>query len=187
MSRIGKKAIEIPEGVKVSFANHEIKVSGPKGELVKKLPSCVEVKIESGQIILKVELKELSNLWGLSRTLVYNMVEGITNGFKKELEIVGVGYKAAKEGEKLVLNLGFSHPVEIEAPKNIEFQVEKNKIIISGIDKDSVGRMAAYIRSLRKPEPYKGKGIKYTGEVIRRKAGKVVKAVGAGPGGAGAK
>lgn len=183
MSRIGKKEIQIPEGVKVTLENRTIKIVGPKGELTKTFPKLVNIKIEGNVINISVD-EESNNLWGLWRTLVANMITGVVDGFQKELEIHGVGYRAVVEGGKLTLSLGFSHPVEIDPPDKIEFQVQKNKIIISGIDKEVVGELAAHIRSLRKPEPYKGKGIKYVGEVIRRKAGKAAKTVGGAPGAA---
>jgi len=178
MSRIGKQPIEIPEGVEVKVGQGEIRVKGPKGELVQEIPREVEVSVKEKEVIVNLKHKSGNGpaLWGLVRTLIANMVQGVTQGFEKQLEIEGVGYRAALEGKKLVLSLGFSHPVEIEAPEGIEFKVEKNLITVSGIGKQLVGQVAADIRSKKKPEPYKGKGIHYVGEVIRRKAGK--KAVG---------
>jgi len=178
MSRIGKQLIIIPDGVDVNIDNGEIKVKGPKGELFQEIPYEIEVIIKDKEITIspKNKTKNSSALWGLLRTLIFNMIEGVVNGYEKQLEIEGVGYRAAVEGNKLVLNLGFSHPINIEAPKGIEFKVEKNVITVSGFDKQLVGQVSADIRSKRKPEPYKGKGIHYMGEVIIRKAGK--KAVG---------
>ncbi len=185
MSRIGKKSVKIPEGVQVTLEPSMIKVSGPKGELTKQIPQGVKVEVRAGEINLHSR-EGSENLWGLTRTLIYNMIEGVTSGFKKELEIVGVGYRALKEGDKLVLHLGFSHPVVIPQPEGIDFEVAKNRITVLGIDKEKVGQVAAQIRSFRKPEPYKGKGIRYIGEKVKRKAGKAAKAVGslgAGQGG----
>ncbi len=178
MSRIGKKPIEIPEGTQVRIDKGDIIVKGPKGELTQLLPLELEVSIKDNKLEVKPKkkTKNSSALWGLFRSLIFNMIEGVNQGFEKKLEINGVGYRAALEGKKLVMSLGFSHPVEMEAPEGIEFNVEKNIITISGIDKQLVGQAAAEIRSKKKPEPYKGKGIKYIDEVIRRKAGK--KAVG---------
>jgi len=174
MSRIGKQPIEIPEGVEVKIDQDEIRVKGPKGELAQEIPNEIEVTIKDNQVIVnpKKKTKNSPALWGLLRTLIANMVEGVINGYQKQLEIEGVGYRAILEGDKLVLSLGFSHSVEVTAPQGIEFKVEKNLITVSGIDKQMVGQIAADIRAKRKPEPYKGKGIHYLGEVIRRKAGK---------------
>jgi len=178
MSRIGKQLIIIPDNVEVSIDNGEIKVKGPKGELFQKIPYEIEVIIKDKQITInpKNKTKNSSALWGLLRTLIFNMIEGVVNGYEKQLEIEGVGYRAVVEGNRLVLSLGFSHPINIDAPNGIEFKVEKNLITVSGFDKQLVGQISADIRSKRKPEPYKGKGIHYLGEVIRRKSGK--KAVG---------
>ncbi len=178
MSRIGKKTIEIPQGVEVKLSKREIKVKGPKGELTRLIPLELEVSLEEKELKVspRKKTKNSAALWGLWRSLISNMIEGVTEGFEKKLEVNGVGYRANLEGKKLVLHLGFSHPVEIEAPEGIEFKVERNLISVSGIDKQLVGQIAAKIRSKKKPEPYKGKGIKYVDEVIRRKAGK--KAVG---------
>lgn len=172
MSRIGKQPINIPEGVEIKIDKDLILVKGKKGELTQKLMSEVEIKDKT--IILKEsqKTKESSALWGTFRALIANMVEGVSKGFEKKLIIEGVGYRAALNGNKLVLSLGYSHPIEIQAPKGIEFKIEKNAIIISGPDKQLVGQIAADIRIQRKPEPYKGKGIRYEGEIIRRKAGK---------------
>jgi large subunit ribosomal protein L6 len=174
MSRIGKQPIAIPDNVEVKIDKGEIKLKGPKGELTQAIPDEIEVTIKEKEIVvaLKKKTKNSPALWGLLRTLIFNMIQGVTEGYEKQLEIEGVGYRATLQGNKLVLNIGFSHPVEIEAPAGIEFKVERNLITVSGIDKQLVGQVAAEIRSKRKPEPYKGKGIHYVGEVIRRKAGK---------------
>lgn len=175
MSRIGKKPIEIPEGVKITQDNSTIEVKGSKGTLLMKVPSEVEIILDNGTIVVKRrsnDRKERS-VHGLVRTLIANMVTGVTTGFDKTLEIVGVGYRAEVKGDILRLLLGYSHPVEYKIPDGISVKVDKQVIMaISGIDKELVGRVAAEIRSFRKPEPYKGKGIKYSGEYIRRKVGK---------------
>jgi len=178
MSRIGKSIIHLPSEVKLTIHNQNIKVEGPKGILEKKLDPNVEVIQKENQVEVRVKNPGYRNLWGTSRTLIANMIIGVTEGFKKELELVGVGYRAQVEGEDLILALGFSHPVKIESRGLVKFQVEKNKIIVSGQDKEIVGNVAAKIRSLRKPEPYKGKGVRYVGEIVKRKAGKAAKAVG---------
>jgi len=183
MSRIGKKPVVIPAGVTVEVAGNLLKVRGPKGEL--NLPIHPKVNIEKKDSELIVSVKRENNkqeraLWGLFRALIANTIAGVVEGYSKVLEINGVGYKAAIAGKKLTLNLGYSHPIEMEAPNGIDVKVEKNTITITGIDKQAVGQFAAVIRQQRPPEPYKGKGIKYSDEVIRRKAGKVVKAVGGG-------
>ena len=183
MSRIGKKPIVIPSGVTVDLKDQTLKVKGPKGELVLEIHPKVTVEHKDSEMIVSVkhpDVKSERALWGLFRALINNMVQGVTSGFTKILEINGVGYKAALTGKKLVLNLGYSHPIEMEVPAGLEAKVEKNTITITGSDRQSVGQFAAVIRSQREPEPYKGKGIKYQNEVIRRKAGKVVKAVGGG-------
>ena len=175
MSRIGKMPIAIPAGVTVEIAeNNNITVKGPKGELNRVLPSEMEIKQEDGHVLVTRpnDLKKMKSLHGLTRTLVNNMVIGVTEGYTKVLEVNGVGYRAAKSGNKLTLNLGYSHPVIMEDPDGIESAVEGNKITIKGIDKEKVGQYAAEIRDKRRPEPYKGKGIKYADEVIRRKVGK---------------
>ena len=178
MSRIGKMPIAIPAGVTVEIAeNNNITVKGPKGELNRVLPSEREIKQEDGHVLVTRpnDLKKMKSLHGLTRTLVNNMVIGVTEGYTKVLEVNGVGYRAAKSGNKLTLNLGYSHPVIMEDPDGIESAVEGNKITIKGIDKEKVGQYAAEIRDKRRPEPYKGKGIKYADEVIRRKVGKTGK------------
>jgi len=175
MSRIGKKPIDIPEAVDVKQDNGFVVVKGKKGELKQELHSKVKVEIKDKQIIIVVndpEETQQKALWGLFRSLINNMVLGVTEGFEKKLEINGVGYKAMVNGKNLILNVGYSHPVEFNIPVGIECSVEKNVIIIKGIDKQLVGEVAANIRKVRKPEPYKGKGIKYSDEIIRRKAGK---------------
>jgi large subunit ribosomal protein L6 len=178
MSRIGKQPIEIPEKVEVKIDGNIVVAKGPKGELRRQLPKGIGAKIEEDNILISPKFKKdetdrkVMALWGLSRALVANLVKGVKDGYEKKLEIEGVGYRVAVQGNKLVLNIGFSHPVEIEAPQGIEFKVEKNVIVVSGIDKELVGQTAADVRSRRKPEPYKGKGIRYQGEVIKIKAGK---------------
>jgi large subunit ribosomal protein L6 len=178
MSRIGKLPVAVPNGVTVEKKdNNLIVVKGPKGELSSKIHEEIEVTIEENQVIVKrpSESKLHKGLHGLSRTLIYNMVEGVTKGFEKRLEINGVGYRANVQGTKLVLSLGFSHPVEVDPPEGITVSIDqekKNVIIISGINKQEVRELAAKIRSYRKPEPYKGKGIRYEDEYIARKAGK---------------
>lgn len=179
MSRIGVKPISIPAGVEVTIdANNTVTVKGPKGSLTQKLTSDLVIKNEEN--ILTVERptnnKKHKSLHGLTRTLIANMVEGVTNGYEKKLELVGVGYRAQKQGNKLVLSLGFSHPVEMEDPEGITVEVpNQTEILVKGIDKQIVGNYSAKIRSWREPEPYKGKGIRYAGEVVRRKEGKTGK------------
>ena len=175
MSRIGLKPIEIPAGVDVKVDGTTVTVKGPKGELTRNVHPNMAVAVEGNEVIVKRPNDEKANksLHGLTRTLIHNMVLGVTEGFKKNLEVNGVGYRAAKQGNKLALTLGFSHPVEMEAPAGITIEVPApNKIVVSGADKEVVGAVAADIRKWRKPEPYKGKGIRYEGEVVRRKAGK---------------
>lgn len=178
MSRIGKMPIAVPAGVTVEIAeNNKVTVKGPKGELSRSLAPEMEIKQDGDTITVSRpnDLKRNRALHGLTRTLLNNMIIGVTDGYTKTLEVNGVGYRAAKQGKKLVLNLGYSHPVEMEDPEGLETKVEENKIIVSGIDKEKVGQYAAEIRSTRAPEPYKGKGIKYDYEVIRRKVGKTGK------------
>ncbi len=177
MSRIGKKPIEIPQGVTTEISAKEIKVSGPKGELKQVIHPEIKVEVKDGKILVspKAELsKKGRGLWGLYRALISNMVEGVSKGFEKKLEIEGVGFKANVDGENLVLNVGFTNPIKIAKIEGVSFAVEKNVIIVSGSDKERVGHMAALIRKQKKAEPYKGKGIKYQGEKIRRKEGKKV-------------
>ncbi len=183
MSRIGKQPVVLPSGVTVSIAGQTLKVKGPKGELSLVIHPKVTVVQNDQSVVVSVKnetVKTERALWGLFRSLINNMVAGVTTGFTKVLEINGVGYKAAVTGRKLVLNLGYSHPIEMEIPEGLDAKVEKNVITITGIDRQLVGQFAAVIRGKREPEPYKGKGIKYSDETIRRKAGKVVKAVGGG-------
>lgn len=179
MSRIGLKPINIPAGVKVDIREANfVEVTGPKGTLSQQLSSEMKIKMEDGVITIErpSEQKKHKSLHGLTRTLLNNMIEGVTNGFKKTLLIEGTGYRAAKSGKKLTLNLGYSHPIEVEDPEGITVEVpEANKIIVNGIDKQKVGNFAANIRGYRGPEPYKGKGIRYEGEYIRRKVGKTGK------------
>jgi large subunit ribosomal protein L6 len=178
MSRIGRMPIAIPAGVTVEIAeNNQVTVKGPKGTLTRVLPSEMAIKLDGSEVTVTRpnDLKKMKSLHGLTRTLVNNMVVGVTDGFTKVLEVNGVGYKAAKAGKKLTLSLGYSHPVEMEDPEGLEAIVEGNKITITGIDKEKVGQYAAEIRDKRRPEPYKGKGIKYADEVIRRKVGKTGK------------
>ena len=179
MSRIGRMPIAIPAGVTVEVAeNNKVTVKGPKGTLERVLPEEMEIKVEGAEITVTRpnDLKKMKSLHGLTRTLIANMVKGVTDGYEKVLEINGVGYRAQKQGKKLVLSLGYSHPVEMEDPEGLETVVEgTDKIIVKGIDKEKVGQFAAEIRDKRRPEPYKGKGIKYADEVIRRKVGKTGK------------
>ena len=179
MSRIGRMPIAIPAGVTVTIAeNNKVTVKGPKGTLERVLPAEMSIKEEDGQIIVTrpSDLKKMKSLHGLARTLINNMIVGVTAGYEKKLEINGVGYRAQKQGKKLVLSLGYSHPVEMEDPEGLESTMEgQNVIIVKGIDKEKVGQYAAEIRDKRRPEPYKGKGIKYADEVIRRKVGKTGK------------
>ena len=178
MSRIGRMPIAIPAGVTVEVAeNNKVTVKGPKGTLERVLPSEMEIKVEGAEIAVSRpnDLKKMKSLHGLTRTLINNMVVGVTEGYEKKLEINGVGYRAAKAGKKLTLNLGYSHPVEMTDPEGIETTLDNNIIIVKGIDKEKVGQFAAEIRDKRRPEPYKGKGIKYVDETIRRKVGKTGK------------
>jgi len=184
MSRIGKKPITIASGVEAKISGDStrgfvVAIKGPKGSLQVSLPPRVNVVLEGQNLLFSVaspDNKDEKALWGLSRTLVNNAIIGVTKGYSKELEINGVGFKVVLQGKKLILNVGFSHPVEYALPAGISAELDKNRIKIQGIDKQSVGQTAAEIRAIKKPEPYKGKGIKYLDEQIRRKAGKVVKA-----------
>ena len=179
MSRIGRLPVAIPAGVTVEVAaNNVVTVTGPKGTLVKELPVEMEIKVEGEEVVVTrpSDLKKMKSLHGLTRTLINNMVVGVSEGFKKELEMHGVGYRAQLQGTKLVLSVGKSHQDEVEAPEGITFEVPSaTSIVVSGINKEVVGQTAAYIRSLRSPEPYKGKGIRYVGEYVRRKEGKTGK------------
>ena len=179
MSRIGRLPVAVPAGVEVKIAeNNVVTVKGPKGTLEKALPVEMSIKLEDGNVVVTrpSDLKKMKALHGLTRTLIQNMVTGVSQGYEKTLEVNGVGYRAAKQGKKLVLNLGYSHPVEMEDPEGITVEVpNQTELVVKGIDKQLVGNYAAKIRDWRKPEPYKGKGIKYAGEYIRRKEGKTGK------------
>ena len=179
MSRIGRLPVTVPAGVTVEIAeNNKVTVKGPKGTLTRELPVEMEIEVEEGKVVVTRpnDLKRMKSLHGLTRTLINNMVVGVSEGYQKVLEINGVGYRAAKAGNKLTLSLGYSHPVEMIDPEGVETVLEgQNKITVKGIDKEKVGQYAAEIRDKRRPEPYKGKGIKYADEVIRRKVGKTGK------------
>jgi large subunit ribosomal protein L6 len=179
MSRIGKLPVALPQGVTVTIdANNVVTVKGPKGTLTKEMSKLVDIKVEDNSIVVTRpnDQKEVRALHGLTRALIFNMVTGVSQGYQKTLDLVGVGYRATKQGTKLVLSLGYSHPVEIVPEEGIEFDVPTaTQIIVKGINKEVVGQVAAVIRSKREPEPYKGKGIKYSNEVIRRKEGKTGK------------
>jgi len=186
MSRIGKKPIEILEGVEVKVEGNKVKVKGPKGELEKEFSPEMRIELKEGKVFVSPQAetpqenqlatagrtKKTKALWGLTRALISNLILGVTNGFEKKLEIEGLGYRASTEEEGLILQVGFTHPVKIKSPAGIKFLVEKNIITVLGPDKELVGQIAAKIRKVRPPEPYKGKGIRYIGEQIRRKAGK---------------
>ncbi len=183
MSRVGKKPVVLPAGVKADFKDQTLTVTGPKGTLVLPVHPKVTLNLTEAEInvdVAKKEDKKEKALWGLFRALTQNLVDGVVKGFEKKLEVNGVGFKVALNGTKLTLNLGFSHPIDVEIPSDLQVNVDKNVITIAGADKQKVGQFAAEIRDLKKPEPYKGKGIKYMDEIILRKAGKVVKAVGGG-------
>lgn len=178
MSRIGKKPIEIPQGVTVTLENNHVTVKGPKGELSRNFHQDMEIKVEENVITISrpSDSKDHRALHGTTRSILNNMVEGVSKGFERGLELIGVGYRAQKTGNKLVLSVGYSHPVEIEPEQGLEIEVPSNtKIIIKGTDKERVGALAANIRDVRPPEPYKGKGIRYEGEFVRRKVGKTGK------------
>jgi large subunit ribosomal protein L6 len=178
MSRIGQAPIAIPSGVDVTIEGRMVKVKGPKGELTRTVPATISVQQVDGQLLVARPDDERDNraLHGLTRSLVNNMVIGVTDGFRKQLEIVGVGYRAEAQGDGIRLALGFSHPVVVKAPEGIAFEVPvPTQIVVTGIDKEVVGQVAADIRSIRKPEPYKGKGVRYAGERVLRKAGKAGK------------
>ena len=178
MSRIGRMPVVIPAGVKVTIAEgNVVTVEGPKGKLTRTLVPEMDIKEEDGHVIVTRpnDLKRMKSLHGLTRTLIHNMVVGVSEGYSKVLEVNGVGYRATKAGKKLTLNLGYSHPIEMDDPEGIETKVDGNKITVAGIDKEKVGQYAAEIREKRGPEPYKGKGIKYSDEGIRRKVGKTGK------------
>lgn len=178
MSRIGKQPIPLPAGVQVDLTGQVIRVKGPKGELQRELHADMQVSVNDGAITVErpSDARQHRALHGLTRSLVNNMVEGVTNGFSKSLELHGTGYRASKQGEKLVLSLGFSHPVEFIPPQGLEIEVPSvTSVVVKGIDKEAVGALAATIRAAREPEPYLGKGIRYAGERVRRKAGKAGK------------
>jgi len=181
MSRIGRLPITVPQGVKVKIEDGQVTVTGPKGELSRKFNPEMGIKLEDGKILVTRpdDSKEHRSLHGLTRTLINNMVEGVTKGYEKGLEIVGVGYRAEKVGEKVILRVGFTHTVPLESPKGLSIAVEgTNRLKVQGIDKEAVGLLAAQIKAIRPPDNYKGKGIKYAGETIRMKAGKAGKAIG---------
>lgn len=187
MSRIGKKPVKIPQGVTVKVDGSHVVATGPKGELVLDLRPEVKITVSGNDLLIErvAETNKAKSLHGLSRTLVENLVMGVDKGWNKGLELVGVGYRTALEGTTLVLNVGFSHQVKFPAPEGITFEIMENtKINVKGKDKQLVGEIAAQIRRIRPPEPYKGKGIRYIGEVVRRKAGKAAKAAGGATGGA---
>ena len=178
MSRIGKQPIAVPAGVNVTIDGNTVTVKGPKGTLTRSFPAIMSIKREGDEIIVTRpdDSREARSYHGLTRTLVHNMVEGCANGFSKKLQLVGVGYRAALKGRDLEMQLGFSHPVSVKAPEGITFEVpSQTEIIVSGASKEQVGQIAADIRKWRKPEPYKGKGIRYEGEKVRRKLGKAAK------------
>ncbi|MBR2529335.1 MAG: 50S ribosomal protein L6 [Blautia sp.] len=178
MSRIGRLPVPIPAGVEVKIEEgNMVSVKGPKGTLERTLPTEMTIKLEDGHVVVTRpnDLKKMKSLHGLTRSLIHNMVVGVSEGFTKTLEVNGVGYRATKQGNKLTLSLGYSHPVEMTDPEGVTSTVDQNKIIITGINKEKVGQYAAEIRDKRRPEPYKGKGIKYSDEVIRRKVGKTGK------------
>lgn len=186
MSRIGKKPIQIPKNVEIKIEDQKVLVKGPKGELQREVRPEIKIEIKEGRVLVspQKETKKTKAFWGLTRTLLFNIIKGVTEGYEKRLEIQGLGYKAILEGEDLLLQIGFSHPVKIIKPEGIKFSIEKNIITVSGINKELVGQIAAKIRKIKPPEPYKGKGIRYLGEEVRRKAGKKVVTAGAGPGAA---
>jgi large subunit ribosomal protein L6 len=178
MSRIGKLPVQIPSGVEVTVAGRQVTVKGPQGTLSEAIPGAISVRQADGQLLVERpdDGRENRALHGLTRSLMANMVEGVTKGFRKELEIHGVGYRVQVQGKDLVFSLGYSHPVPVQAPDGIAFEVPTpTRVIVKGIDKQRVGQVAAEIRGLRKPDPYKGKGVRYQGEAIRRKAGKTGK------------
>ena len=178
MSRIGKQPVAVPAGVEVTIDGNTVTVKGPKGELTRSFPSMMTIRREGDDIVVECpdDSREAKSFHGLTRTLVSNMVEGVSAGFSKKLQLVGVGYRAALKGRDLEMQLGYSHPVLVQAPENITFEVpSQTEIIVSGPSKEQVGQVAANIRKWRKPEPYKGKGIRYEGEVVRRKLGKAAK------------
>jgi large subunit ribosomal protein L6 len=175
MSRIGRLPIDIPAGVDITVDGSDVKVKGPKGELALTVKTPIQVKLEDGQLLVTRpdDERESRSLHGLTRTLIANQIIGVTTGYTKGLDVVGTGYRVASDGQNITFALGYSHPITVAPPAGISFTVEgNNRVIVSGIDKQAVGEVAANLRKLRKPEPYKGKGVRYTGEVVRRKAGK---------------
>ncbi|MEX2405295.1 MAG: 50S ribosomal protein L6 [Candidatus Paceibacterota bacterium] len=174
MSRIGKKPVAIPQGTEVKLQDGSLTVKGPKGEITRSFKPSIEIKVENGEVTFQPteESKEAQALWGTYASHVSNMIKGVNEPYEKKLEVNGVGYRVGIQGNKLVLNVGYSHPVEIEIPDELDVSVEKNEITVQGIDKEKVGQFSANVRSVRKPEPYKGKGVKYADEIIRRKEGK---------------
>ncbi len=179
MSRVGKKPILIPEGVEVKIEDQKIIIKGPKGELQRKIRPEIGVEIRDNQVFLfpKIEIKKTKAFWGLTRALIFNMVQGVARGYEKKLQIEGLGFRASLEGNDLVLQVGFTHPVKIKAEEGIKFSVEKTIITVSGIDKEKVSQTASKIKKIKPPEPYKGKGIRYLGEIVKRKTGKRVATV----------
>jgi large subunit ribosomal protein L6 len=180
MSRIGRLPVELPQGVTAEVTGHEIKIVGPRGTMSQTYPRTIDVEVKDGEVLvtLKKVTKQGSSSFGTTRALIANIVKGVSEGWKKQMEIIGTGYKAEVQGDSLVLTVGYSHPIKIEAPEGITFKVEKSFITVEGNNKETVGQVSADIRSTRPPEPYKGKGIKYVGEIIRRKAGKAAKTAG---------
>lgn len=181
MSKIGKLPVVLPEGVTASVTGRRVQISGPLGTLAYQMPEIIDITVTDGKIILVLKGKNPADraLFGTSRAHLANMVRGVSSGWLKQLELVGTGFRAETSGQTLILTVGYSHPVKIEAPVGVTFKVEKNVISVSGPGKDLVGQIAANIRAVRPPEPYKGKGIKYVGEIVRRKAGKAAKTAGA--------
>lgn len=182
MSRIGKQPIAIETGVSVTIKDGSVFVAGPKGQMEVNLPKGIFAQINNNQLEIKTDIKGKTGLYGLYRTLVSNAIYGVKNSWSKQLELVGVGYRAEISGDKLILHLGFAIPVQIQVPSGVSFQIAENKITIFGVDKYLVGETAAKIKKIKPPEPYKGKGIRYSGEYIRRKAGKAAKTVGSAVG-----
>jgi len=176
MSRVGKKPILIPENVEVKIEGQNVTIKGPKGELSREIRPEIKVEVKENKIFVtpQIEAQKTKAFWGLTRALIANMIKGVAEGYEKKLEIEGLGFRVSLEGDNLVLQVGFTHPIKIKAPQGIKFLVEKNIITVLGADKELVGQTSAKIRKIKPPEPYKGKGIKYLGEVIRRKVGKKV-------------
>lgn len=175
MSRVGKKPISIPSGVKIAIHENHVEVQGPKGKLLTSVPRGIRIEESNGELraVPTSESRELVPFWGLARSLVANAVQGVSQGFTKQLDIVGIGYRAHLEGDKVIFALGYSHPIEFPIPSGVKVDIEKQtRITVSGADKQLVGQVAAKIRSLRKPDPYKQKGVRYVGEILKKKAGK---------------